>query len=144
MSALYRQTPEGGGLEACAVNGVPVTPALEKGYAAIAREWKAGDRVTLRLPLPVQRIKASDLFAATAGRVALRRGALIYNIESVDQDIDAVLPPEAPLTAEWREGLLGGVVVLKGVFADGKPVLAVPNYARLNRGGRSLVWIKDR
>ena len=144
VSALYRQTPEGGGLEACAVNGVPVTPALEKGYAAIAREWKAGDRVTLRLPLPVQRIKASDLVAATAGRVALRRGALIYNIESVDQDIDAVLPPEAPLTAEWREGLLGGVVVLKGVFADGKPVLAVPNYARLNRGGRSLVWIKDR
>ena len=47
------------------------------------------------------------------------------------------------LTAEWLGDLLGGVVVLKGQFRDGKPLLAVPNFARLNRPGRSLVWIKE-
>jgi hypothetical protein len=34
-------------------------------------------------------------------------------------------------------------MVVKGSFKDGQPMLAIPNYARLNRGGRSLVWIKD-
>jgi hypothetical protein len=44
-----------------------------------------------------------------------------------------VLPPDAPLAAEWRPGLLKGVKVITGRFADGKPMLAVPNYARYNR-----------
>ena len=28
-------------------------------------------------------------------------------------------------------------------FADGKPMLAIPYYARANRGGRYAVWIRD-
>jgi hypothetical protein len=35
-------------------------------------------------------------------------------------------------------------MVIKGTFADGTPMTAVPNYARLNRGGRSIVWLKDQ
>jgi hypothetical protein len=35
-------------------------------------------------------------------------------------------------------------MVIKGEFHDGTPLLAVPNYARLNRPGRSIVWIKER
>jgi DUF1680 family protein len=92
--------------------------------------------------MTVQRIKASDHIAADRGRVALRYGPLIYNIESVDQNVDSILSPAAPLAVEWRGGLLGGVMVIQGKFADGTPMLAVPNYARLNRGGRSIVWIK--
>jgi hypothetical protein len=76
--------------------------------------------------------------------VALRYGPLIYNLESVDQSLDSVLSPTAPLSTEWKPDLLGGVVVIKGEFADGKPMLAIPNYARLNRGGRSIVWVKDQ
>jgi uncharacterized protein len=34
------------------------------------------------------------------------------------------------------------VMVIRGEFGDGTPLLAIPNYARLNRGGRSIVWIK--
>jgi hypothetical protein len=48
------------------------------------------------------------------------------------------------LTTEWKPDLLGGVVVVKGMFANGADLTAIPNYARNNRGGRSLVWIKDR
>ncbi|KAB2641267.1 MAG: Tat pathway signal protein [Verrucomicrobia bacterium] len=142
-SPLYTHLPEVSGLVSLALNGQPVTPVIEHGYAIMTRLWKAGDRVELDLPLTLQRIIPSAKIAATTGRVALRRGPLVYNIESVDQDLDSVLAPNASLTSAWQPDLLGGVDVIKGCFSDGKPLLAIPNYARLNRGGRSLVWIKD-
>jgi uncharacterized protein len=40
--------------------------------------------------------------------------------------------------------LLGGVMVIRSTATDGSPLLAIPNYARLNRGGRSMVWFKDQ
>ena len=143
-SELYTPAPAVGGLVSLAVNGQPLPPRIEHGYARLDREWKAGDRVDFELPLAVQRIEASDKIAATRGRVALRYGPLIYNLESVDQNLDAVLDPTAPLTTEWRPELLGGVRVIRGQFVDGTALLGIPNYARLNRGGRSIVWIKAR
>jgi hypothetical protein len=80
------------------------------------------------------------------GRVALRYGPLIYNVESVDQadhNVNRALAPGAPLATEWDPNLLDGVDVIKGTFADGTPMMAIPNYARLNRGGRSMVWMQD-
>ncbi|MFO1492367.1 MAG: hypothetical protein U1F87_16010 [Kiritimatiellia bacterium] len=60
------------------------------------------------------------------------------------QDVDKVLAPDAPLAMRWDPDLLGGVMVMEGAFSDGSKMTAVPNYARLNRGGRSVVWIRDR
>jgi hypothetical protein len=34
---------------------------------------------------------------------------------------------------EWRSDLLGGVMAMNGKWQDGTPMLAVPNYARMNR-----------
>ena len=143
-SDLYTSTPIVAGLKSLAVNGAAVTPVVEQGYAVIRRQWKAGDRIELELPLEVQRVKCSEKVRANIGRVALRRGPVVYNIESADQNIDQVLSPDAPLTTEWRPELLGGVMVIKCTFANGSPMIAIPNYARLNRGGRSIVWIRDR
>lgn len=143
-SALYATTPPATGLTSITLNGHPVTPVIERGYALVTREWHAGDKVEMELPMPVQRVKASERVAATSGRVALRRGPLVYNIESVDQDVTAVLAPDSPLATAWRADLLDGVMAITGAFQDGQPLLAIPNYARLNRGGRSLVWLKDR
>ena len=143
-SALYTNTPPADGLLSLAVNGRPLKPVIRNGYAVVDRAWKAGDQVEWEVPMVVQRVKASDQIAATKGRVALRYGPLIYNLESVDQNLDSVLSPAAPLSTEWRGDLLDGVIVIKGQFADGKPLIAVPNYARLNRGGRSIVWMKDQ
>jgi DUF1680 family protein len=144
VSELYSSSPEANGIESLAVNGEKLTLAIEDGYAVIKRTWKAGDRIDLVLPLRVQRVKAIDKVAADVGRVALRYGPLVYNIESVDQNVDGVLAPDSALTTEWKPDLLGGVVVVKGMFANGADLTAIPNYARNNRGGRSLVWIKDR
>ena len=131
-----------------------IEPPVKKGYAVIKRTWKAGDRIDLKLPMKVQRIKGDEKIEATRGQVALRRGPLIYSVESADQEIDGVLPPDARLKAEWRGDLLGGVTVISGQWADGSPLLAIPNYARNNRAPaendpskkaiRSTVWVKDR
>jgi len=169
VSEICTGTPESNGITSIAVNGSAITPAIEKGYAVIARSWKAGDKIDLVLPMKVQRIKASDKIAATAGRVALRYGPLIYNVEQVDQDITKVLDPKSALTTEWKADLLGGVLVITGTWTDGSALMAIPNYARVNRdstatrsggtdaGGAppgpdrrgrqaagSIVWMKDQ
>jgi DUF1680 family protein len=133
VSTLYESTPDSNGITSLAVNGQAVKPVIEKGYAVITRNWKAGDKIDVVLPMKVQRIHAIDKIEATRHKVALRYGPLIYNIERVDQDITKPLDPNSPLTAEWRGDLLGGVMVIKGKFADGTPMMAVPNYARTNR-----------
>ncbi len=141
-SQLYTNSPSTSGVVSVSVNGTPVKAAVHEGYLTIDHKWKAGDEVRLALPPIIQRVFPSDRIQSTKGRVALRYGPLIYNLESVDQDLESVLPNDAPLTAEWNPDLLGGITVINGTFADGHAMTAIPNYARLNRGGRSLVWIK--
>jgi uncharacterized protein len=142
-SVLYRASPDADGLLSLSVNGKAVKPKVVNGYAVIERTWNRGDTVAFEIPLRVQRVKADDRIAADRGRVALRCGPLVYNIESVDQNLDGQLKPDAPLAAEWAPDLLGGVVAIRGKFADGSLLTAIPNYARNNRGGRSIVWIRE-
>lgn len=154
-SALYTATPHIGGLKRLTVNGKPVEAKIENGYAAIARRWEKGDKIELELPLAVQKVTADDRIAADVGKAALRYGPLIYNVEIADQPrLDQPLS-DGPLEASWRADLLGGVVAIAGTWKDGSPMLAIPNYARMNRAGPpteypqektrpvlSQVWIK--
>ncbi len=140
VSSLYRATPNANGISRIAVNGARVEPAEAQGYVEITRLWKRGDTIELVLPMPVQRVYASDRILAgndrpspTKDKVALRVGPLVYNIEEADQDIHAVLAPSAPLATQWRDRLLGGVNAITGTFANGATMVAVPNFARYNR-----------
>jgi len=158
-SELYRPTPEISGLQSLVVNGAAIEPSIINGYAVVTRTWKPGDKIELVLPMAVQRVKADERIAADRGLVALRYGPLVYNVERADQpDINKAIGKE-PLSTAWRGDLLQGVMVIKGVWADGTPLLAIPNYARNNRltgsagpaGPRrrfgrseSMVWIKDQ
>ncbi len=136
-SALYTATPNVSGLKNFMVNGKVVKPRMEKGYAVVTRGWKKGDRIELELPMEAQRIKADGQVKANQGRVALRYGPLVYNVERADQkNIDQPLGAP-PLKAQWRPDLLGGVMVLTGEWADGTPMTAIPNYARMNRVGQN-------
>jgi DUF1680 family protein len=136
-SALYTSTPEVKGLKSLSVNGKSVPIKVENGYVAIARDWKAGDKIEFELPMEVQRIKADDHIVADRGLVALRYGPLIYNVERADQsDINQAISSK-PLTAEWRDNLLEGVTVIKGSWANGAPLVAIPHYARNNRLGQT-------
>jgi DUF1680 family protein len=133
VCSLYKSAPEANGITSLAVNGSAVKPPTERGYAVITRTWKAGDKIDVVLPMTPQRIRASEKIEATRNKVALRYGPLIYNIEQADQDISAALGPDSPLSTEWRGDFLGGVVVIRGQFAGGGPLLAIPNFVRMNR-----------
>jgi uncharacterized protein len=147
-SVLYSCDPSCDGITSLTVNGEKVSPQIERGYAVLRRLWKKGDKIELELPLQPQRIKASDKIAADRGLVALRYGPLVYNFEAIDNPgMDGrelpLLKNNSPLTTEWRPDLLRGVMVIKAQAADGAPLTAIPNYARNNRSGQSVVWIRD-
>jgi hypothetical protein len=143
MSDLYTPTPEVSGFQSLAVNGKPISPEIKNGYAVITREWHAGDTIDLVLPMKIQVVKPDEQIAADRGHIALRYGALIYNIESADQPKLDLTPDLKSLTTEWRGDLLDGVMTIKGKWSDGSPLLAIPNFARENRGGKSVVWLKE-
>ncbi len=151
-SLLYKPSPLVRGLKSLSVNSKAVKMESEKGYALINRKWKPGDVVELEMPMEVQIITADQRIEADKGRVALRYGPLIYNVEKADQpDIEKYIG-NGPLTAEWRKDLLGGVMVVKGQWNDGSPLIAIPNYARSNRitqpsdrsVPQSAVWIRKQ
>jgi uncharacterized protein len=142
-SKLYTESPALSGVKRFAVNGKEVTPHIEKGYAVVTRQWKAGDRIELELPMEPQRIAADNRVKADLGTVALKYGPLIYNVEIADQqNIDQQLS-DAPLQAEWKPDLLGGVMVITGKWQDGSPMTAIPNYARMNRVGPPVEYLGD-
>ena len=88
-SKLYTDSPAVRGVKRFAVNGEQVTPKIQKGYAVVTREWKAGDRIELELPMEPQRVVADPRIKADKGLVALKYGPLIYNVEAADnQNID--------------------------------------------------------
>jgi hypothetical protein len=137
-SDLYTATPDVAGKFSISVNGQPQSLPVEKGYVSLRRAWRPGDKIALSLPLDVQRVYCDQRVLANRGRVALQRGPLTYSVEDVDQAAsvgDLVLKPSVALQAVWQPDLLGGVMAIQG---DG--IKAIPNFVRLNRGGRSEVW----
>jgi DUF1680 family protein len=88
-----------------------------RGYARLSRKWQRSDLVELSLPMPVQRLKAHPRVEADIGRVALRRGPLVYCLEAVDNHghvRNLVIPPEVQLNVQHRADLCGGVSVIQG------------------------------
>ncbi len=138
-STLYTATPDVSSSLTLSVNDDPQSLPVEKGYVSLERTWQAGDTVSLSLPLAVQRIHCDERVLANCGRVALQRGPLTYSFEDVDHTdpVDAlILRPAVALEPAWHADLLGGVVAI-----EGEGIQAIPNFARLNRGGGSQVWV---
>ena len=150
------------------INGksVRIGPILKKGYARIRREWRRGDRVTLRLPMPPERVEAHPRVRQNAGRVALQRGPIVYCLEEIDngRDLaDLVLPPDAKIRVESGRKLFGGVPVLTArarrrdakdwagnlyrPAASGMKSVAfkaIPYFLWANRSvGEMVVWIRQ-
>jgi DUF1680 family protein len=132
-SDLYKSTPVLNTISALAVNGETVTVQTDRGYVPITREWKKGDVISFVIPMEVQTITADERIVADRGRIALRYGPMIYNVEKADQpDIDQCIGDGA-LTTEWRSDMFGGILAIKGKWSDGSDLVAIPNYLRLNR-----------
>ncbi|NYD67523.1 glycoside hydrolase family 127 protein [Agromyces atrinae] len=66
------------------VNGEPVEVSEPGTYTSVEREWSAGDRLNLTLPMPVRMLRANRLAEEVTNQVALQRGPLVYALESHD------------------------------------------------------------
>ena len=144
---------------------VALTP--ERGYATIRRRWSSGDVVALALPMPAERLFAHPNVRMDVGRVALRRGPLIYCVEEADNAGGPVqsltLPRGSPLEARWRDDLLNGAMTLAAsavrlapgdvegaLYSTAPPaerdasLTALPYYLWANRQSGSMqVWIAE-
>ncbi|MEW6744719.1 MAG: beta-L-arabinofuranosidase domain-containing protein [Planctomycetota bacterium] len=150
------------------VNGRSVTATPDgRGYIALERAWRSGDMVTLDLRLEVQRLRAHPRVRPLGGRVALRRGPLVYCFEEADNGWDPCLlelPRDRELVAAFDATLLEGVTVLRGegsvieeaawgpalYRSEPRPrraamLTAVPYYTWDNRAsGAMTVWARER
>lgn len=133
-SELYTPDKEVKGFKFLKVNGQPVAIKMDKGYAVIKRVWKKGDQISFEMPMEVQKFNADKRIQANIGRMALRYGPLVYNVETADgQDINKAVDITKPFKTEWQENFLRGMMIIKGIWEDGTPLIAIPNYARTNR-----------
>lgn len=136
---------------------------MENGYLYITREFANGDTVDCYFSMHGERIYANPAIAANNGKVALRRGPLIYCVEGVDNDNDVLglFVTEGKIgTEEYQPELLSGVRVLKvpglrvkrtdELYSNKKPemeqviITAVPYYVWGNRGLNEMrVWLPE-
>jgi DUF1680 family protein len=128
--------------------------------------WKRGDKISLDLPMPAERLFAHPHVVMDAGRVALKRGPLVYCIEEADNPGGSVqrlkLPRKSELRSTTRADLFGGAVTLSAEAtaidtsgwtdlyrttpsAEHEATLtALPYYLWANRGkGSMVVWIPE-
>ncbi|WP_316814988.1 glycoside hydrolase family 127 protein [Pedobacter nyackensis] len=67
------------------VNGQTENLVLTPGtYAELNRKWKAGDQVELVLPMEAQLVESNPLVEETRNQVAVKRGPVVYCLESQD------------------------------------------------------------
>lgn len=152
---LYRYVDEAQPVVTLAVNGKKINLKKQDGYAVIKRIWKAGDKVSLHLDMPVRRVQACEQVVYDEGLLAMERGPILYALESIDQPkeflFDIVIPRGVKIDSQYDKNMLNGVVVLTGeahmVEKEGeKPFTfkAVPYSTWNNRGkGQLVVWTPE-
>jgi len=56
-------------------------------YVDFSKKWKKGDRVEIQLSMPVNIMRANPLVEETKNQVAVKRGPLVYCVESSDLNV---------------------------------------------------------
>ncbi|MCX7795074.1 MAG: glycoside hydrolase family 127 protein [bacterium] len=164
---LFLRKPDWAKEYSVTVSGEKIQPVLENGYIVIDREWHNEDTVKLELSMKPEFLESHPSVKANIGRIAIRRGPIIYCLEAVDNpwgDVwDLEISKDVELEEEYRD-ILGGVVIVKGKGYLNSPnnwsklylpikeassikrevdFIAIPYYAWANReSGPMEVWIK--
>jgi DUF1680 family protein len=147
------------------INAVQVPVKNEDGYATIKRRWKKGDRIELVLDMPAVLLESNPLVEETKNQVAVKRGPVIYCLESPDlpqqKVFDVVIPASIRLTPVAMKLDKGNIMALTGqaqlqqhnnwgntlykeLNTTLKPVAIklIPYYAWANRGQSDMtVWM---
>ncbi len=148
------------------VNGKRINVAILGGqYFAINQKWKKGDRVELVLDMPATLIESNPLVEETRNQVAIKRGPIVYCIESPDLKSNSVfniaipaniqLKPVAEKIANGNIMSLNGIAniieaanwsntLYREVSKSNKPISIklIPYYTWANRGASDMsVWM---
>jgi uncharacterized protein len=119
---LYLRRPSWAQSTHIAIDGAPVAvPKMEKGYFALQRTWKPGEKVTLQFDMTPRVIVSNELIRDNIGKVAVERGPVVYCMESLDQPqgtsvfdwrLELALDRDT-FKMEWKPDLLGGIETLR-------------------------------
>ena len=143
------------------LNGEEVAYTVQDGYAVLTGDWKAGDEVSLSLPMDVHQVVSNEMLKTNKGLCAYERGPLVYCAEGVDNGdkLDNLFIPEgqtgtsvtAPtaLTSLFRGGIQRLRMSGKSCTQNGeeivtanKMIFLVPYFARAHRSATAMmVWI---
>ena len=166
--SLFIRIPAWADNTTVSINGKPSDiDAVPGKYAEIRRLWKSGDRVELILPMQVDLIEANPLVEETRNQVAVRRGPVVYCLESADipagnKIFDIALPADVQFTAAKQKIDMSTILTLsvEALVADNlswdgqlyrkisreqakkETLKLIPYYAWGNRGkGDMTVWL---
>ncbi len=133
-------------------------------YAELSQTWSVNDKITLDLPMSVELIESNPLVEENLNHVAVRRGPVIYCLESPDlhetiRVKDVLLDVDTDWQTVYRDDVLGGVMLVKGngfvskddtwknklyekVKLEPVELTLIPYYAWSNRGVSEMnVWL---
>jgi DUF1680 family protein len=136
-------------------------------YLEIKREWSDGDQVELILDMPVILLEANPLVEETRNQVAVKRGPLVYCLESSDLPeevnlFDVIIPSAIELKPIESEIAGSQVIALEGeaeiidqipwqdelyreiseTLPEKQKIRLIPYYTWGNRGHSEMsVWI---
>jgi DUF1680 family protein len=148
------------------VNGALVTTShASSSFVQVKRKWKAGDKIEWVMDMPVTLLESNPLVEETRNQVAVKRGPLVYCIESADMASQNIFDIVIPAAAEFKPlsmtianakitALEGEATVLQNnewknslyreMNTKTKPVKIrlIPYYAWANRGQTDMtVWM---
>ncbi|UVI30458.1 glycoside hydrolase family 127 protein [Paenibacillus spongiae] len=144
------------------VNNQPVEYRIMNGYAVIEKTWSLGDAIVLDLDMPVDLIEAHPYVRTHADKVAIKRGPMLYCLESVDNDrsVDGIvlykreaLDREKRLNrkisnapdfrTEYVQDFFDGAVILRTKDSGGNTITAIPYPYWNNRSrGTMDIWLQ--
>ncbi|NLR91551.1 MULTISPECIES: glycoside hydrolase family 127 protein [Flammeovirga] len=87
-------------------------------FAIVNRKWKKGDIVTIDMPMEVKLVEANPLVEEARNQVAVKRGPVVYCVETPDlpKDVnilDVYIKGAAPLKVNYDKDFLGGVATIE-------------------------------
>lgn len=116
------------------VNGQTENITLSPGsYAELNRKWKAGDRVELVLPMEAQLIESNPLVEENRNQVAVKRGPVVYCLESPDLPGKRIFNVAIPATIDFKA---------KAITIDGADMMSLEGKARLieNKDWKNVLY----
>jgi DUF1680 family protein len=101
--SVFLRIPEWSDTAEILINGIKSDlSAIPGEYCEIRRKWTDGDNVALIIPMPVKLIEAHPLVEETRNQVVVKRGPVVYCLESIDNPqaksiFDIVIPAKIQL-----------------------------------------------